>query len=295
VVRTPLLHPASRPDGADCQPRCHRTFAPPSMCSAPRRDGSPGRTGRQWRRSSPPLGLGGQGFVHDSRRKTRQPKQTKPTQIGTLDITPEPRRCRRLHRRDSGRPFIDHWRGRVNGFSLTECRSVPQRQHQDGPGKAPAHRFLRLDDRRRDRSAGPAQRINCPPPTAPARPGSLVDRSVNERAAVPALLREQRTKRWNLISGSAALLSPTGVANTQLSQGEATMARALVAVLLVGAMSLGVTACGRSPGGRAVSGGLLGAGAGAGVSAITGGNVGTGALVGGGVGAAGGALTAPRR
>ena len=55
------------------------------------------------------------------------------------------------------------------------------------------------------------------------------------------------------------------------------------------------TGCGYSPGERAVSGGLLGAGAGAGVSALTGGSVGTGALIGGGVGAAGGALTAPSR
>ncbi len=54
-------------------------------------------------------------------------------------------------------------------------------------------------------------------------------------------------------------------------------------------------AAGRTPGGRAVSGGLLGAGAGAGVGALTGGSAGTGALVGGGLGAAGGALTAPRR
>jgi len=68
------------------------------------------------------------------------------------------------------------------------------------------------------------------------------------------------------------------------------MSALLAAVILVG-----VTACGRTPGGRAVSGGLLGAGAGAGVGAATGGNVGTGALIGGGVGAAGGALTAPRR
>ncbi len=73
------------------------------------------------------------------------------------------------------------------------------------------------------------------------------------------------------------------------------MARNITAALLVGLVSLSMMACGSSPGGRAVSGGLLGAGAGAGVSAVTGGNVGTGALVGGGVGAAGGALTAPRR
>lgn len=50
-------------------------------------------------------------------------------------------------------------------------------------------------------------------------------------------------------------------------------------------------ACGYSTGDRAVSGGLLGAGAGAGVAAVTGGSVGTGALIGAGVGAAGGALT----
>lgn len=69
----------------------------------------------------------------------------------------------------------------------------------------------------------------------------------------------------------------------------------VLAALLLGAVSFSVAACGRTPGGRAVSGGLLGAGTGAGVSAVTGGNVGTGALIGGGVGAVGGALTAPRR
>ncbi len=68
------------------------------------------------------------------------------------------------------------------------------------------------------------------------------------------------------------------------------MARTVLVAFLV----LSLAACGRSTGGRAVSGGLLGAGAGAGVSALTGGSVGTGALIGGGVGAAGGALTAPR-
>ena len=73
------------------------------------------------------------------------------------------------------------------------------------------------------------------------------------------------------------------------------MMRNFTAALLAGLVSLSLTACGTSPGGRAVSGGLLGAGAGAGVSALTGGSAGTGALVGGGVGAAGGALTAPSR
>jgi len=58
---------------------------------------------------------------------------------------------------------------------------------------------------------------------------------------------------------------------------------------------LALAACGDSPGGRAVSGGLLGAGAGAAISGVTGHSLGTGALIGGGVGAAGGALTAPQR
>ncbi len=67
--------------------------------------------------------------------------------------------------------------------------------------------------------------------------------------------------------------------------------RAVVAVLVL----VSLAGCGYSRGERAVSGGLLGAGAGAGVSALTGGSVGTGALIGGGLGAAGGALTAPSR
>ena len=60
-------------------------------------------------------------------------------------------------------------------------------------------------------------------------------------------------------------------------------------------MLVALAGCGYSRGERAVSGGLLGAGAGAGVSALTGGGIGTGALIGGGLGAAGGALTAPSR
>ena len=54
-----------------------------------------------------------------------------------------------------------------------------------------------------------------------------------------------------------------------------------------------LTACGNDPGTRAVTGGLLGAGAGAGVAAVTHGRPATGALIGGGVGALGGALTTP--
>ena len=67
-----------------------------------------------------------------------------------------------------------------------------------------------------------------------------------------------------------------------------------MAALLIATVSFSVAGCGRTVGGRAASGGLLGAGTGAGVSAVTGGNVGKGALIGGGVGAVGGALTAPR-
>jgi hypothetical protein len=70
------------------------------------------------------------------------------------------------------------------------------------------------------------------------------------------------------------------------------MANAFRATLLLAALGLG--ACGYRPGDRAVSGGLLGAGAGAGISALTGGSVGTGALIGGAAGAAGGALTSGR-
>ena len=66
------------------------------------------------------------------------------------------------------------------------------------------------------------------------------------------------------------------------------------AVLLAG-LVMSLAACGETPGTRAVTGGLLGAGTGAAVGAATGGNPGTGALIGGGVGAVGGAVTAPRR
>ena len=72
------------------------------------------------------------------------------------------------------------------------------------------------------------------------------------------------------------------------------MVRLMTAIVAVG-MTLAVAACGETPGTRAVTGGLLGAGTGAAVGAATGGNAGTGALIGGGVGAVGGAVTAPRR
>jgi hypothetical protein len=60
------------------------------------------------------------------------------------------------------------------------------------------------------------------------------------------------------------------------------------------ALLAGLAACGTDPGTRAASGGLIGAGAGAGISALAGGNPAVGALVGAGVGAVGGAVTTPR-
>ncbi len=67
----------------------------------------------------------------------------------------------------------------------------------------------------------------------------------------------------------------------------------LLPVVLAGGLGLSLAACGETPGTRAVTGGLLGAGTGAAIGAATGGNAGTGALIGGGVGAVGGAVTSP--
>lgn len=58
---------------------------------------------------------------------------------------------------------------------------------------------------------------------------------------------------------------------------------------------LGLAACGQTPGDRALSGGLLGAGGGAAISGLTGGNAGTGALIGGVGGAGLGLLTTPQQ
>ena len=56
--------------------------------------------------------------------------------------------------------------------------------------------------------------------------------------------------------------------------------------------ALAVSACGTTPGDRAVSGGLIGAGAGAAIGSVTG-SAGTGALIGGAAGAVAGAVTDP--
>ena len=71
------------------------------------------------------------------------------------------------------------------------------------------------------------------------------------------------------------------------------MTRKIALGMALGGMLAMLAGCGSDPGTRAVTGGLMGAGAGAGVAAVTGGRPATGALIGGGVGAVGGAVTAP--
>lgn len=71
------------------------------------------------------------------------------------------------------------------------------------------------------------------------------------------------------------------------------MTRAITTTYLLTGLGIALAGCGHSPGDRAVSGGLIGAGTGAAIGAVTGGNPATGALVGGAVGAIGGAVTSP--
>lgn len=69
----------------------------------------------------------------------------------------------------------------------------------------------------------------------------------------------------------------------------------LFAVVICATLGFALVGCGYSQGDRAASGGLIGAGAGATIGAVTGGNPLTGALVGGAVGAVGGAVTDPNQ
>jgi|HubBroStandDraft_4_1064222.scaffolds.fasta_scaffold704616_1 hypothetical protein len=71
------------------------------------------------------------------------------------------------------------------------------------------------------------------------------------------------------------------------------MIRRATSMMLVAA-SLTLTGCGVTPGCRAVSTGMLGAGTGAAIAAIAGGPVGLGAAIGGATGAFGGAVTPPQ-
>lgn len=67
-------------------------------------------------------------------------------------------------------------------------------------------------------------------------------------------------------------------------------------ILLLGAavLTLGLTGCGYRPGDRAVSGGVIGAGGGAAIAAMTGRAPLVGAAIGGAAGALGGAMTSLR-
>jgi len=65
-----------------------------------------------------------------------------------------------------------------------------------------------------------------------------------------------------------------------------------VGMMVVLALALG--GCGVTPGCRALSTGMLGAGTGAAVAAVAGGPIGLGAAIGGATGVIGGAATSPR-
>jgi osmotically inducible lipoprotein OsmB len=71
------------------------------------------------------------------------------------------------------------------------------------------------------------------------------------------------------------------------------MSRRIIPALALLGFGLAVAACGYSPGDRAASGGLLGAGGGAAIGAITGGSPLTGALIGGAAGAVAGGVSSP--
>jgi hypothetical protein len=70
------------------------------------------------------------------------------------------------------------------------------------------------------------------------------------------------------------------------------MSRKRIAASLAALLLAGLAACGSSPGHRALTGGVIGAGGGAIIGGATGLGAGTGALIGAGAGAGTGALTA---
>jgi osmotically inducible lipoprotein OsmB len=71
------------------------------------------------------------------------------------------------------------------------------------------------------------------------------------------------------------------------------MSRHIIPAFVLLGCGLTLVACGYSPGDRAVSGGLIGAGGGAAIGAVTGGSPLTGALIGGAVGAVAGGVSSP--
>ena len=72
------------------------------------------------------------------------------------------------------------------------------------------------------------------------------------------------------------------------------MKTVIPATLLFAIATLSLACCGNTTGDRALSGGMIGAGAGVAASALTVGALGTGALIGGAIGAVGGAATTKR-
>jgi osmotically inducible lipoprotein OsmB len=72
------------------------------------------------------------------------------------------------------------------------------------------------------------------------------------------------------------------------------MRRTVLTWLVLIPLAVSLAGCGYDRGDRALSGGLLGAGGGAAIAAVTGGNPLVGAAIGGGAGALGGALTSGR-
>jgi osmotically inducible lipoprotein OsmB len=72
------------------------------------------------------------------------------------------------------------------------------------------------------------------------------------------------------------------------------MRRAIATCLVLVPLALSLGGCGYNRGDRAVSGGLIGAGGGAAIAAVTGGSPLVGAAIGGSAGALGGAVTSGR-
>jgi osmotically inducible lipoprotein OsmB len=72
------------------------------------------------------------------------------------------------------------------------------------------------------------------------------------------------------------------------------MRRGVASLLVLSATAIGLAGCGYNRGDRAVSGGLIGAGGGAAIAALTGGAPLVGAAIGGAAGALGGAATSGR-
>jgi osmotically inducible lipoprotein OsmB len=90
---------------------------------------------------------------------------------------------------------------------------------------------------------------------------------------------------------SASSVSEFFAYSRSLTQGDRIMSRILTTTLFLVGLGIALAGCGHTTGERAVSGGLIGAGAGAGIAAVTGGNPLAGAAIGGAAGAVTGVVT----